>query len=92
MAFDSAGEILTRRFTHPLWKFTEWLDGDAKIMTEAAKTMDDFVYAIIDKKENALEEDDGDLLSAYMLLRDEQGEPLSRQFLRYALSSSLKLL
>ena len=64
-------------------------------MTDAAKVMDDFVYGIIDRKEKPGGEDSGDLLSAYMALRDDDGEPLSRQFhrlvARTAPSNTIKL-
>lgn len=64
-------------------------------MREAIRTIDEFAYGIIDKRERERErerqrggndwkegEKEKDLLSLYMALRDEKGEPMSRKALR----------
>lgn len=71
----------------PLWKWTERLNGEAKKMREAAAFMDAFLYGAIDQKEKAglwvgAKDTDSDLLSAYMSQRDDNGQQLSKKFIR----------
>ena len=59
-------------------------------MRKAIKTLDDFSYGIIDAREKSglgnitadQKKEDLDLLSLYMALRDENGQPLTRKQLR----------
>ncbi|KAK4057975.1 hypothetical protein OIO90_001194 [Microbotryomycetes sp. JL221] len=92
-AFDQAQELLDRRFLDPTWKFTEKLDGRARTMRRATKVLDDFCYKVIDDRRqkglgNVTKEDKKDesldLLSMFMALRDDQGQPLSDRQLRDA--------
>lgn len=62
-------------------------------MAEATKIIDEFAYSIIDQRqvegrgnftaETKKEAKNLDLLSLYMALRDENGQPMSRRALRY---------
>lgn len=90
VAFDYAQGVMDLRFNNPLWPIMERLDGTKAKMEQAVRILDDFAYGIIAQRE--IEGRDGkkgtgdsDLLSLYMALRDESGEPLSRQALRDAL-------
>lgn len=61
-------------------------------MRKAIKTLDEFSYGIIDAREKSglgnitadQKKEDLDLLSLYMALRDENGQPLTRKQLRDA--------
>lgn len=94
-AFDFTQGQITKRFFNPFWKITEWLTGEARVMRDAIKILDDFAYKIIAEREaqglgNLVgKEKTGttgtqrqDLLSLYMALRDENGQPMSRKALR----------
>lgn len=89
VAFDYAQGIMDRRFNNPFWHLTERFDGTKSKMEHAVRIMDDFAYGIIAQREiegrDGKNSADTDLLSLYMALRDESGEPLSRQALRDAL-------
>lgn len=62
-------------------------------MKAATKIIDEFAYSIIDQRqeegrgnftaETKKEAKNLDLLSLYMALRDENGQPMSRRALRY---------
>ncbi|GAA5838846.1 hypothetical protein JCM5353_003486 [Sporobolomyces roseus] len=94
-AFDYGQVVMNRRFTNPFWQFTEYLDGTRAKMNAASKTMDTFAYKVIQEREemgrgnfNASQKKeaaDKDLLSLYMALRDENGQPMNRTALRDAL-------
>ncbi|GAA6032203.1 hypothetical protein JCM8097_007123 [Rhodosporidiobolus ruineniae] len=93
-AFDTAQIELERRFTNPFWKLSERWDGTGKVMRDANKTIDQFVYGIIDQreaegknsftKEEKKEAEYTDLLSLYLAVEDEQGAKLSKQHVRDA--------
>lgn len=81
-----------RSFDSPVWKLTDIVNGRTAKMRKAIKTLDDFSYGIIDAREKAglgnitadQKKDDLDLLSLYMALRDENGQPMTRKQLRDA--------
>ena len=93
-AFDYAQSVLDGRFLDPLWPVTEFVTGRSRRVRAAVKVLDDFAYGIIDQREEEgrgnvtkeeKEEAKGmDLLSLYMAIRDEDGNPLSRRALRDA--------
>ncbi|GAA5992515.1 hypothetical protein JCM10908_000857 [Rhodotorula pacifica] len=89
IAFDYAQVAMDIRFNNPLWWMIEPFNGNRRKMQEAVRIMDDFAYDIIAQREidgrDGKNPGDTDLLSLYMALRDESGEPLSRQALRDAL-------
>lgn len=76
----------------PFWQITEWFDGTRTKMNAANKIMDDFAFGVINEREatgrgnftssQKKEAADKDLLSLYMALRDENGEPMNRKALR----------
>ncbi|GAA6058972.1 hypothetical protein JCM10212_001682 [Sporobolomyces blumeae] len=94
-AFDYGQIVMNRRFTNPAWPITEYLDGTRSRMNNATKIMDDFAYKVINEREEMgrgnftgaqkKEAADKDLLSLYMALRDENGQPMNRKALRDAL-------
>ncbi|GAA5997838.1 hypothetical protein JCM5350_002745 [Sporobolomyces pararoseus] len=98
-AFDYAQVVMNRRFTNPFWQLTEWFDGTRARMIAANKVMDDFAFAVIKEREEMgrgnftgsqkNEAADKDLLSLYMALRDENGQPMNRKALRDALMNLL---
>ncbi|ORY63680.1 putative cytochrome P450 monooxygenase [Leucosporidium creatinivorum] len=93
-AFDFAQSVLDRRFNNPFWKIVERFNGQHQKMKEATKIIDEFAYSIIDQRqaegrgnftaETKKEAKNLDLLSLYMALRDENGQPMSRRALRDA--------
>ncbi|TNY20945.1 putative cytochrome P450 monooxygenase [Rhodotorula diobovata] len=95
LAFDEAQVISNGRFTNPLWPVLEFFNGKRARMAKLVKVMDDFAYGVIDEREreglgnftgaDKKEAADKDLLSLYMALRDENGEPLTRKMLRDAI-------
>jgi len=95
LAFDEAQVISNGRFTNPLWPVLEFFNGKRARMAKLVKVMDDFAYGVIDEREreglgnftgaDKKEAADKDLLSLYLALRDENGEPLTRKMLRCAL-------
>lgn len=68
------------------------LNGQGKAMKDARKVLDDFAYSIIEQRETEgrgnftaekkQEAKNLDLLSLYMALRDENGQPMSKKALR----------
>ncbi|GAA5895285.1 uncharacterized protein JCM6883_001461 [Sporobolomyces salmoneus] len=94
-AFDYGQVVMNRRFTNPFWHVTEFFDGTKKKMDAANKVMDDFAFGVIKQREEMgrgnfvgsqkKEAADKDLLSLYMALRDENGQPMNRKALRDAL-------
>ncbi|GAA5933384.1 uncharacterized protein JCM15063_001301 [Sporobolomyces koalae] len=94
-AFDYGQVVMNRRFTNPFWNVTEWFDGTRAKMNAANKVMDTFAYKVIQEREEMgrgnftgaqkKEAADKDLLSLYMALRDENGQPMNRTALRDAL-------
>ncbi|KAM0788869.1 hypothetical protein ACM66B_002954 [Microbotryomycetes sp. NB124-2] len=93
-AFDEAQGLLDRRFLDPTWKITEKLDGRARTMRKSRKILDDFCFKVIEERQqkglgNMTKEDKGeaaslDLLSLFMALRDDQGQPMSKSALKDA--------
>lgn len=92
-SFDKAQHILDRRFNDPLWKIKEVFGSSGREMRAAIKVLDDFSYSIIDEREKSglgnitaenKKEKNLDLLSLYMALRDDNGQPMSRKQLRDA--------
>jgi cytochrome P450 len=73
----------------------ERLNGQHEKMAEATKIIDEFAYGIIDQRqaegrgnftaETKKDAKNLDLLSLYMALRDENGQPMSRRALRYVM-------
>ncbi|KAL8277459.1 hypothetical protein RQP46_010181 [Phenoliferia psychrophenolica] len=96
-AFDYAHEVMFRRFANPLWKWTERISGDAARMRQATALMNSLLYGAIEAKEKfagaGANADGGeygtDMLSIYMGLKDDNGEPLSHEFIRDSLMNLL---
>lgn len=92
VAFDFAQSRMDSRVFEPLYPLTELFSSDGRKMRAAVKTISDFAYDIIDKRakdvelETKGEKEAGadDLLTLYMALRDEKGQPMSRTALRDA--------
>lgn len=94
-AFDYGQVVMNRRFTNPFWNVTELFDGTRAKMNAANDVMDTFAYKVIKEREEMgrgnftgsqkKEAADKDLLSLYMALRDENGQPMNRKALRDAL-------
>lgn len=80
-AFDYAQTRLADRFDDPLWRLRERWGQSGKKMREAIKTIDAFVYGIIDEREREGKNGEGgtDLLALYRGVRDEKGEGMSRK-------------
>ena len=77
----------------PFWKIKETFNGVGAQMAEAVKILDDFSYGIIDQRAREglgnitasnKKDTDLDLLSLYMAMRDENGQPMNRKALRDA--------
>ncbi|ESW22916.1 hypothetical protein PHAVU_004G005900 [Phaseolus vulgaris] len=94
-AFNEAGETIFHRHVVPkcVWKLQKWLHiGQEKKMTEACKTLDEFIYACIASKRKNLskciekneteETSDVDLLTTLMREGKEKGEEYDDIFLR----------
>jgi len=98
-AFDDAQGILEARFINPIWRITEWFDGTAARMKANQKILHSFCDQVIAnrrkegirdmKGEDKKEAESLDLLSLYMALRDDFGQPLSDAALRDALLNLL---
>ncbi|KAE8692731.1 Cytochrome P450 86B1 [Hibiscus syriacus] len=90
-AFEDATEATVLRFVTPtcVWKAMRCLDlGTEKKLKRSIKGVDEFAQEVIRtrKKELSLQKEDekqrSDLLTVFMRLKDEQGEPFSEKFLR----------
>lgn len=92
VAFDYAQSRIDARIFEPTWPITELFSAEGRKMRNATKTISDFAYGIIDQRAKDLESGytsekgagSTDLLTLYMALRDEKGEPMSRKALRDA--------
>ncbi|KAJ3098271.1 hypothetical protein HDU97_004157 [Phlyctochytrium planicorne] len=49
-SFDAANGIITLRFSNPIWKITEWLNGRDKVLRKHIDIIDKFAYENIKKK------------------------------------------
>jgi len=77
VAFNKVQEELYLRFFLPFRKYFSWEFDKQK------KILDDFVYDIISKRRKDPEiESKNDLLSRYLLIRDQNGQPFSDTYLR----------
>ncbi|KAB1206301.1 Cytochrome P450 86B1 [Morella rubra] len=91
-AFEYATEATLQRFVTPtsLWKIMRYLNiGKEKKLKMSIKAVDEFAENVIRKrrKELSMQSEDkklqrSDLLSVFMGLKDEQGQPFSDKFLR----------
>ncbi|KAK7407793.1 hypothetical protein VNO78_09877 [Psophocarpus tetragonolobus] len=86
-AFEDATETCMRRFVTPvwMWRFMRSLNiGAEKRLKSSIKMVDEFAMNVIRKrrKEEALQHDKSDLLTAFMRLKDEDGKAYSDKFLR----------
>ncbi|XWS39586.1 hypothetical protein CRYUN_Cryun18bG0068000 [Craigia yunnanensis] len=90
-AFEDATEATLLRFVTPtcIWKAMRYLDlGTEKKLKRSIKGVDQFAEEVIKtrKKELSLQSEDkkqrSDLLTVFMRLKDEQGNPFSDKFLR----------
>lgn len=92
VAFDYAQGRMDARVFEPTWPITELFSAEGRKMRKATKTISDFAYGIIDQRakdvQSGFTSEKGagstDLLTLYMALRDEKGEPMSRKSLRDA--------
>ena len=69
-AFDDASEQVLYRFLDPLWKAKRLLG----VLSEAAmkrsvRTINDFVYAVIDKKIEQMSKDEHEFVSFFLLYK-----------------------
>ncbi|KAB1206300.1 Cytochrome P450 86B1 [Morella rubra] len=90
-AFEDATEATVQRFVSPtcIWKAMRYLNvGTEKKLKISIKGVDEFAEDVIRtrKKELSMQSDDkkqrSDLLTVFMGLKDEQGQPFSDKFLR----------
>ncbi|KAJ4710445.1 Cytochrome P450 protein [Melia azedarach] len=92
-AFEDATEATVLRFVTPtcLWKIMRYLDlGNEKKLRKSIEGVDEFAEEVIRtrKKELSVQTTDdiktqrSDILTVFMKLRDENGEPYSDKFLR----------
>jgi cytochrome P450 len=82
LAFNQAQLLTDSRFQKFWWKWTPWIDTERK-MREALKVLDEFAYGII--KERRQDSDIAtktDLLSRYIGMTDDDGEPFTDKYLR----------
>ncbi|GAV63744.1 p450 domain-containing protein [Cephalotus follicularis] len=90
-AFEDATEATMVRFVTPTcsWKIMRYLDlGSEKKLRRSIKAVDEFADEVIRTRKNELSIQDydkkgrSDLLTVFMGLKDENGEPFSDKFLR----------
>ncbi|CAK9162757.1 unnamed protein product [Ilex paraguariensis] len=90
-AFEAATEATVKRFVIPtfIWKAMRYLNlGSEKELKQSIKGVDEFAEEVIRtrKKELSLQTEDkkqrSDLLTVFMGLKDEQGQPFSDKFLQ----------
>ncbi|XP_057525621.1 cytochrome P450 86B1-like [Amaranthus tricolor] len=90
-AFEKATEATVLRFMSPtcVWKMMRYLNiGPEKVLKESIKGVNKFADEVIRtrKKELALQDENSkqrsDLLTVFMRLKDEDGQPFSDKFLR----------
>lgn len=92
-AFEDATEASVMRFVTPtcIWKAMRYLQlGSEKTLKQSIKGVDEFAEEVIRtrKKELSLEDHNdkknqrSDLLTVFMRLRDDKGQPFSDKFLR----------
>eukprot|EP01117_Protostelium_nocturnum_P008712 TRINITY_DN3122_c0_g1_i1.p1 TRINITY_DN3122_c0_g1~~TRINITY_DN3122_c0_g1_i1.p1 ORF type:complete len:512 (+),score=127.97 TRINITY_DN3122_c0_g1_i1:48-1583(+) len=87
-AFDYAQNQINWRFLHFYWVISELFSSNGRKMKEAVKVIDDFAYKIIDQRaqeKQRVDEDSTDLLSLYLKMKDEDGNPLSRDEVKHAI-------
>ena len=83
-AFDAAQRITDARIFNPFWKWTELVDGSAKIMREAITVMDDFAYDVVrSRRQDPRASEYSDLLSRFLTVKaDDSGRKYSDRELR----------
>ncbi|KAG6550842.1 hypothetical protein Mapa_007455 [Marchantia paleacea] len=89
-AFQRMGKLLQGRQIGPIWKLKRALNiGEEREMSQLRKHLDDFLYKIIKDRKVEMESlqvkgqlNANDLLSRFMLFKDDEGRSLSDEWLR----------
>ena len=88
-AFDDASEQSLYRFLDPLWKAKRLLNVSSEAaMKRSVRTINDFVYAVIDKKIEQMGRDEhefakkGDILSRFLVEREKDPGCFDNKYLR----------
>ncbi|VAH50279.1 unnamed protein product [Triticum turgidum subsp. durum] len=88
-AFDDANEQVLYRFFDPLWKAKRLLNVSSEAaMKRSVRTINDFVYAVIDKKVEQMGRDEHefakkeDILSRFLLEREKDPGCFDNKYLR----------
>eukprot|EP01117_Protostelium_nocturnum_P019304 TRINITY_DN8338_c0_g1_i1.p1 TRINITY_DN8338_c0_g1~~TRINITY_DN8338_c0_g1_i1.p1 ORF type:complete len:513 (-),score=140.07 TRINITY_DN8338_c0_g1_i1:135-1673(-) len=82
-AFDFAQEHMNLRISNPLWRITEIFSEKGRQMKEAASIIDKFALEMVEERKKDLR-NEVDLLSLYLKMKDENGDPYSAQQVRDA--------
>ncbi|CAL5054046.1 unnamed protein product [Urochloa decumbens] len=89
MAFDDASERVLYRLLDPLWKVKRFLNVSSEAaMKRSVRTIDDFVYAVIDRKIEQMGRDQQefakkeDILSRFLLEREREPGCFDKKYLR----------
>ncbi|KAK4703410.1 hypothetical protein P7C70_g2807, partial [Phenoliferia sp. Uapishka_3] len=93
-ALDYVQGIMIKRYFMVGWKITELFSAEGRRMKKEVKTLDDFVYGLMDERASDLEpagdEDvQSDLLSFYTNIKMEDGSSMTRVGVRDAVLSIL---
>eukprot|EP01117_Protostelium_nocturnum_P006943 TRINITY_DN248_c0_g1_i2.p1 TRINITY_DN248_c0_g1~~TRINITY_DN248_c0_g1_i2.p1 ORF type:complete len:317 (+),score=93.84 TRINITY_DN248_c0_g1_i2:716-1666(+) len=82
-AFDFAQDQMNYRSFATHWYVTEYFTANGRKMRWARKVIDDFAYSIMDERKGHQQEEK-DLLSIYLNMKDEEGNNIPRSQVRDA--------